>query len=333
MNRRDTLLGLLAIGAAPRIAIAQQPGQLHRVGLVFSTSDVATMVGANPAHPYARVFVHEMRDRGFVEGKNLDLQRRSLEGKPELGPAMMAELAGRKVHAIVAGGNPAIAAATRATATIPILMCNSVDPLGAKFIASLSRPGGNVTGMTSDTGSELMGKQLQLLHEALPHARRVAYVGTKADWAGERGKSSQAAARALGLTLVLAEHGLGDYTSSFAVIAREQADALISATTPHNFTHRSHLATAALRQKVPSMMTWSRDSVEAGGLMSYAADNRDNWRRVAIFTEKILRGAKPGDLPVEQPVKFELVINLKTAKALGITIPQAVLQRADEVIQ
>ena len=262
------MLGLLALGAAPRIARAQQTGKTHRVGFVFSTSDVATMAGPNPAHPYARVFVHEMRDRGYVEGRNLDLQRRSLEGKVDQGPEVMAELVGRKVDVIVAGGNPAIAAATRATATIPIVMSNSVNPVGAGFIAS-GPP----------------------------------------------------------------EHGPGDYTGAFTVIAREHADALITATTTHNFTHRSRLAEAALKQKVPSMMTWSRDSVEAGGLMSYAADNRDNWRRVAIHVEKILKGAKPGDLPVEQPVKFEMVVNLKTAKALGLTIANSIMLRADEVIQ
>ena len=333
MNRRDAIFGLLALGAAPRIAGAQQPGKIYRVGMVLSTSAVATITGPNPAHPVARAFIHEMRALGYVEGQNLDLQRRSLEGNAELGPEVIGDLVRRKVDVIVAGANPAIAAAKRATATIPIVMVGSVEPLGAGFIASFARPGGNVTGFTSDTGPEVMGKQLQLLHEALPHVRRVAYVGTKPDWASERGRSAQAAARALGLTLVLAEHTPGDYTRAFTAIAREHADALITSPSGDHFTHRSRLAEAALKNRVPSMMTWSRDSVVAGGLMSYAADLGENWQRAAIYADKILKGAKPGDLPVEQPTKFELVINLKTAKALGLTIPQTVLLRADEVIQ
>ena len=333
MNRRDTVLGLLALGAAPRIAGAQRTGKTHRVGFVFSTSAVASMAGPNPAHPMIRVFVHEMRNRGYVEGQNLDLQRRSLEGKVELGPEIMAELVRLKMDVIVAAANPAIAAATRATATIPIVMVAAVDPLGAKFIGSFARPGGNVTGGTSDTGPEVVGKQLQLLKEALPHVRRVAYVGTNTDWASERGQSAQAAARALGLTLILAEHGLGDYTNAFTAIERERADALITSTSPHHFSHRSLLAETSLRNKVPSMATWNRDLADAGCLISYASEPRDNFRRAAIYVDRILKGAKPGDLPVEQPIKFELVVNLKTAKALGITIPKSVLLRANEVIQ
>ena len=194
-----------------------------------------------------------MRDRGYVEGQNLDLQRRSLEGKAELGPEVMGDLVRRKVDVIVAGANPSIAAAKRATATIPIVMVGSVDPLGAGFIASFARPGGNITGTTSDAGMEVMGKQLQLLHEALPHVRRVAYVGTKPDWASERGRSAQAAARALGLTLVLAENTPGDYTRAFTAIAREHAEAFITSPTGDHFTHRSRLAEAALKNRVPSM--------------------------------------------------------------------------------
>ena len=333
MNRRETVLGLLALGAAPRFACAQQTGKTYRVGFVFSTSAVTTMLGANPSHPMARAFVHDMRSHGYLEGQNFDLQRRSLEGKNELGPEIIAELVRRKVDVIVAGGNPAIAAAKQATASIPIVMVNAVDPVGAGFIASLARPGGNVTGITSDTGPDVVGKQLQLLKEALPNIRRVAYVGTKGDWASERGQSAQAAARALGLTLVLAEHGPGDYTNTFTVIERERADALITSNTTFHMTNRSGLAEAALKRKVPSMCTWSRALVDAGGLMSYAADPGDNFRRAAIYVDKILKGVKPGDLPVDQPVKFELVVNLKTAEALGLTIANSFLQRADELIR
>jgi putative tryptophan/tyrosine transport system substrate-binding protein len=333
MNRRDTLFGLLALGVAPRNADAQQSRRTYRVGFLFSTSAAETMTGHDPVHPTARAFVHAMRNLGYREGQNLDLQRRSLEGKDQLGPEIMAELVRHNVEVIIAAGNPAIAAARRATASIPIVMVQTLDPVGAGFIASLARPGGNVTGFTADTGSNAVGKQLQFLQEALPRVRRVAYVGTKADWASERGQNAQAAARALVLNLFLAEHSLGDYSNTFNMIERERADALITSTTTHHFANRNLLAEAALRKKVPSMATWSRDLVDAGCLMSYAMDPRDNFRRAAIYVDKILKGTRPGDLPVEQPVSFELVINLKTARALGVTIATSVLLRADDVIQ
>jgi len=333
LNRRNAIFGFLALCAASGITRAQQPAKTYRVGLVLSTSPVSTIAGPNPAHPLAKAFVQEMRDRGYVEGKNLELHRRSLEGNAEQGPQIMAELIRLKVDVIVAGANPSIAAARRATAAIPIVMVGALDPLGAGFIASLAQPGGNVTGTTSDTGMEVTGKQLQLLHEALPHIRRVAYIATRSDWVSERGQSAQAAARALGLTLILAENTPGDYTKAFAAIVREHADALITSPTGDHFTHRSRLAEVALKNKIPSMMTWSRESVATGGLMSYSVDLRDTWRLAANYADKILRGAKPGDLPVEQPTKFELVINLKTARSLGITVPQSILMRADEVIQ
>jgi putative ABC transport system substrate-binding protein len=321
---------LLALGTAPRIAGAQQK---YRVGLVISSSPVATMAGPNPPHPFVRAFVHELRDRGYVEGKNLDLQRSSLEGKTDAGAQIYAELVRSKTDVLVAGGNPAIAAARRATARIPIVMINSLDPLRAKFVTSLARPGANVTGLTSDPGPDLVGKQLQLLRDALPQLRRVAYVGTKAEWESERGQGAQASAHSLGLVLFLAEYAMGDYSNAFAVISRERADALITSHHPNHLAHRRLLAELALKNKVPSMMTWSKENVEAGGLMSYSADSRDNFRRAAGYVDRILKGAKPGELPIEQPSKFELVINLKAASALGVTIPPSLLLRADEVIR
>jgi ABC-type uncharacterized transport system substrate-binding protein len=330
MERRHALLALLAIGTAPRIASAQRK---YRVGLVISSSPVHTMMGSDPAHPFVRAFVHELRQRGYVDGKNLDLQRASLEGKADAGARIFADLVRNDADVLVAGGNPAIAAARRATRTVPIVMINSVDPTGAKFVSALARPGGNITGLTSDPGPDVAGKQLQLLREALPHVRRVAYIGTRAEWQSERGQGMQATARSLGLTLLLAEYGGGDYSNAFDVIVRERTEALITSPHPDHLAHRRRLAELALKYKVPSMMTWSRENVEAGGLMSYSADSRDNFRRAAGYVDRILRGAKPGELPVEQPSKFELVINLSTAAALGIAIPEALLVRADEIIR
>ncbi len=244
----------------------------------------------------------------------------------------MTELVRLKVEVIVVPVNSMVRDAKRVTTAVPIVMAGSNAPVEAGLVASLARPGGNVTGLTTDTGPELEAKRLELLKEGLPRVSRVAYVGTKADWASERGLSIRAAARALGVNVFLAEHGPNDYTDAFSVISREHADALITSNTPHHFAHRRLIAEFALKDRLPSMSRY-REFVEAGGLMSYAADGRDNYRRAAVYVDKILKGAKPADLPLEQPTKFELVINLKTAKALGLTIPPSLLQRADQVIE
>jgi ABC-type uncharacterized transport system substrate-binding protein len=311
---------------------AQQAGKTYRVGLILTTSPVAVMAGPNPAHPFTRAFLDEMRNRGYVEGQNFSLERRSLEGNAERGSEVVAELVRLKVEVIVVPVNSIVRDAKRVTTAVPIVMAGSSAPVEAGLVASLARPGGNVTGLTTDTGPELEAKRLQILKEVLPHVSRVAYVGTKADWASEPGLSMRAAARALAVNVFLAEYGPNDYTGAFNVTSREHADAVITSNAPHHFAHRRLIAEFALKNRLPSMSRY-REFVEAGGLMSYAADARDNYRRAAIYVDKILKGAKPADLPVEQPTKFDLVINLKTAKALGLTIPQTQLQRADEVIQ
>jgi ABC-type uncharacterized transport system substrate-binding protein len=200
------------------------------------------------------------------------------------------------------------------------------------LVASLARPGGNVTGVTGTAGPEIEGKRVELLKEALPKIRRVAFLGTKPDWEDPFGKSTQAAARALRVTLLHAEHTPDDYADAFARIVRERPDALLVPNTTSNFARRRLIVDFATKSRLPGMY-YVRNFTEAGGLMSYGPDFRDHFRRAAAFVDKILRGAKPADIPVEQPTKFELVINLKTAKALGLTIPQSVLSRADEVIQ
>ena len=331
MKRRAFLTGL-AVLAAPRITSTQQMGKTYRVGLILTTSPVAAMAGPNPAHSLTRTFVHEMRDRGYVEGQNFVLERRSLEGKAERGPEVVADLVRLKVDVIVVPVNSIVRDAKRVTTVIPIVMAGSSAPVETGLVASLARPGGNITGLTTDTGPELEAKRLAFLKEGLPRVSRVAYVGTKADWASEGGLGTRAAARALTVNLFLAEHGPNDYTGAFSVVSREHADALITSNSPHHFAYRRLIAEFSLKNRLPSMSRY-REFVEAGGLMSYAADARENYRRAAIYVDKILKGAKPGDLPIEQPTKFELVINLKTAKALGLTIPPSVLVRADETIE
>jgi putative tryptophan/tyrosine transport system substrate-binding protein len=331
VNRRRTFIGLIGLAAASLSLAAST--KKYRVGLVLSTSPATTMGGPNPSHPMVHAFLQEMRSLGYVEGRNLEVQRRSLEGRTELGSGIVADFINGNVDVIVAGGNPAISAAARASVPTPVVMVNAVEPVAAKYIATLSRPGGRITGTTLDAGPDVVAKALQILREALQSVRRVAYVCTKAEWDSDRGAKAGDAARALGMSLVFAEHALGDYANTFAVIARERADALLSSPTPHHFTYRDRLAAMALKHKVPTVSTWSRDLVAAGGLISYGPDPRDNFRRAASYVDRILRGSKPADLPVEQPVKFELAINLKTARALGITIAPSLLLRADEVIQ
>jgi putative ABC transport system substrate-binding protein len=332
MKRRDAVLALLALGAAPHAARAQQTGKTARVALVFVTSPVATMDGFEPVHPFARAFLRELRDRGYVEGKNFIFERRSLEGHAERGPEVMAELLRLKTDVIVAPINDVILDAKRATATVPIVMVYSNSPVESGLVASLARPGGNVTGLTIDAGPEMEAKRLEMLKAALPRVKRVAFLGTAADWASKLGQSTRDAARVLGLTLFLAEHRHNDYAGAFRAIEGGRTEAIIASSTPHHFTHRRLIAEFALKNKLP-VMSRQHELVEAGCLISYGANIQDNYRRAAIYVDKILKGAKPADLPVEQPVSYELVINMKTAKAFGIKIPQAVLVRTDRVIE
>ena len=333
MITRRTFLGGLTLGtlAAPLAGEAQTAGKVYRVGLISTTTPVATIM-SDPTHPFNSGFRRQMRERGYVEGRNFILELRSLEGRIERASEVVAELVGVNVDVIVTVGPEMTRAAKRVTTTVPIVMAPARAPVQEGLVDSLARPGGNITGLTTDTGEELEGKRLEVLREGLPKARRVAYLGTKAEWEGPGGISIRASARALGLALFLAEFRPNDYTGAFALVARERPHAIITSINAHHYTYRGLIAEFAAKYRLPSMSTFL-EFAEAGGLMSYGVDLRDIQRRAATFVDKILKGAKPADLPVEQPTKFELVINLKTAKALGLTIPQSVLLRADQVIQ
>jgi len=323
---------VLGIFAAPFAVDAQQAGRVYRVGLIFTTSPVSEMGGAEPAHPLARAFLHELRALGYTEGQNLVFERRSAEGKLERSGDIVAELVHLKADVIVAVGNDIPREAKRVTSTVPIVMATSSSPVEAGLVASLARPGGNLTGLTRDAGPELQGKRLELLKDALPKISRVAFLGMKADWESAEGKSVQAAARALGITLIHAEHTPNQYAAAFALIKRERPHALFVAQSPITFANRHRIGDFAVTSRLPGSYPF-RELVEAGGLMSYGVSIPDLFRRAAGYVDRILKGAKPGDLPVEQPTKFELVVNLKTAKALGLTIPPSILIRADEVIR
>jgi len=322
----------LSLLLAPISTDAQQPGKVYRVGLIFTTSPVSEMAGPEPVHPLARVFLHTLRSLGYVEGQNLVFERRSAEGKFERFAEIVAELVRLKTDVIVTSSTPTVQAAKQVTTTVPIVMAGVVSPVEAGLVASLARPGGNITGLTTNTGPEIEGKRLELLKDALPRISRVAYLRMKTDWEGPAGESVKAAAKALNVTLLHAEHTPNQYAGAFALIARQRPDALFVANSAPAYAHRRLIVEFAVKSRLPGTYGW-REFVEAGGLMSYGVSLSDQFRRAAGYVDKILKGAKPADLPVEQPTKFELVINLKIAKALGLTIPPSVLVRADEVIR
>jgi len=283
--------------------------------------------------PFIRAFVAGLRDLGLVEGQNIILERRSAEGHFDRLPLLVHELLALPVDVIVANG-PAVGAAMDATDTVPIVAVATDGLVESGAAKSLSRPGRNVTGLTSEVGMDMGNKRLQLLKEAAPNASRVAYLGRVRDAREPSGRPAiEPAARALGQKIIwVGADAPRDFESAFAEIAKERADALFVDITPVNWWHIGTITAFAASRRMPAVYAF-RAGPEAGGLMSFGSDYADEYRRAAGYVAKILRGAKPGDLPIEQPTKFELVINLKTAKALGLTIPQAVLLRADEIIQ
>jgi putative ABC transport system substrate-binding protein len=274
-----------------------------------------------------------LRELGYVEGQNLTVEYRWGDGDAARLPALAAELVRLRVDVLVATSNPAILAATQATRSIPIVFTASSDPVATGLVASLAHPGGNVTGLSLVT-PELSGKRLQLLREALPQLTRVAllwdagHVGM-----ADRVRETETAARQLGVTLrvewVQDPAGLD---RAFAALAQARPDAFLTTVEPFTVRHRQRIVDFAAQHRLPAMYE-EREFVDAGGLMAYGPSLAANYRRAATYMDKLLRGAKPADLPVEQPTKFELVLNLKTAKALGLTIPQSILLRADEVIR
>jgi len=330
MDRR-TFLGVIAgsLLAAPLAAEAQQAAKAPRIG--FLGFNLAT----NP-HLH-EAFRQGLRDLGYVEGRNLVIEYRDAEGKYERLPALAAELVALKVDVIVTGGGTnAALAAKQATKTIPIVFASAGDPVTDGLVTSLARPGGNVTG-SSILAPELVGKCLEQLKQALPRVSRVAVLWEPGamDERTEKDmlKRVEVAARALGVRLQFFEaRGAADIDRAFSEMTRARAGALTVLPSAMFFNERRRLVDLAVKNRLPAGYT-QREFVDTGGLMSYGPSLADFFRHAATYVDKILKGAKPADLPVEQPTKFELVINLKTAKALGLTIPPSLLQRADEVIE
>jgi putative ABC transport system substrate-binding protein len=328
MNRRE-FIAVLGGAACATAARAQQLGKLHRVGLIFSTSPVSEMVGLDPIHPFARAFVHRLRDLGYIEGRNLVLEHRSAEGKLDDLPRIIRQVTDQ-VDVIVSPTNLVTQAAKSVTDTVPIVMAGNGIPVESGFVESLAKPGGNITGLSLDTGVEIFGKRLEIIRELLPEVKRVAWLGPEPlssvrEFVG-------VTARKRGWHLILAETAPNDYASAFASITQADAQAIFVGGTAINFVNRHLIVDFAARSHVPAIYH-NRQFVDAGGLISYGVNFLDLYRRAAGYVDRILKGAKPSNLPVEQPTKFELVINLKTAKALGLEIPPSLLARADEVIE
>jgi putative ABC transport system substrate-binding protein len=326
LKRRDfiTLLGGAAV-AWPLAARAQQAGKLPIIGYLGpSTPSVESQRLA--------AFVQRLRELGWTENRTITIEYRRAEGREERFVEIAAEFARLKVDVIVTAGTAAVVTAKQATSVIPIVFAVAGDPVGTGLVASLARPGGNVTGL-SNQSADLAGKRLELLREVVPSLRRLAILANAGSPIGVlEMREAQAAARTLGLEVVTSEiRRVEDIAPAFETL-KDRAEALYVASDPLVTTNRIRINTLALGARLPTMHGQG-DNVEAGGLMSYGANYPDLHRRAADYVDKILRGAKPGDIPVEQPTKFDLVINLTTAKVLGLTVPPSLLARADEVIE
>jgi putative ABC transport system substrate-binding protein len=323
-RRRFLLTSLVGAVAAPLCVEAQAALKIPQIGYLSPVSAGAL------GHI---VFRQSMRELGYVEGQSITFRERFANGQTDRMPALATELVHEYVDVIVAASPPAIRAAKEATKTIPVVMITGDDPVRSGFVPSLARPGGNITGVTF-LHVDLFAKNMELLRQLLPALRRLAFLWDPTmPTVKEDLIRVEAGARALGVHLqVVVARGASDYEAAFAAIVRERAEALVVAATPTFMQDRSHLIRLAAVHRLPAAYGF-REDAEAGGLLSYGPRQADTVRLAATYVDRILKGAKPADLPIEQPTKFELVINLKTAKALGLTIPPSLLARADQVIK
>jgi putative ABC transport system substrate-binding protein len=326
MNRRDTVRALLALGAAsgPLRSFSQQPGKVWRIGILETRS-----MALNAADLGA--FLKGMQELGYVERRNFVIDYRSADGRAERFPDLAAELIRGQVDVIVTRGTPATLACKKATTTIPVVTASLGNPLLA--VTSLARPGGNITGLTS-ISSELQGKRVQLLREIVPGLARLAHLQNMSNPSGAASwKEVDRAVRSLGLQPQLLDaRKPEEFAPAFDLAVKQQANALLVEQDGLMQANEKLIVELAAKHRLPAIYQ-SREYVDGGGLISYGVSYADLYRRAAVYVDKILKGAKPGELPMEQPTKFDLVINLKTAKALGLTIPQSVLLRATELIQ
>jgi putative ABC transport system substrate-binding protein len=318
VRRRDFMM-LIGGAAAWPLATRAQPTKVPRLGVLLVAN----------REPFSRLFWEGLRELGYIDGQNIQIEFRSAEGKLNLLPELAAELVRLKVDIIVASETPSVQAAKRATNKIPIVMAPSGDPVGTGLIANLARPGGNVTGLSAAT-AELAGKSLELIREILPSASRVAALADPTNpFTKPFLEQIQIAAQTIGIKIeVIMVRGTEEFDAAFAEMDRKRIEAVIVQPT----LPRGRIVDLVQKHRLPAV-SGNRAFADAGGLMSYSASLADRYRNAAPYVDKILKGAKPADLPVQQPTKFELVINLKAAKALGLTVPPTLLARADEVIE
>jgi len=325
---RRAFIGAMTGGllAAPLAAEAQQAGKVHRIGMLETTS-----MALNAANIEA--FRQGLRELGYVEGRNYIIEYRSADGRSERFPDLAAELVRLKVDVILTRGTPAVMAAKSATGTIPVVMAASSDPVLSGVVASLARPGGNITGLSSIV-HEVSGKRLELIREVFPGVSRIAVLLIMSNPAEAlQWEETEIAASSLRVQVQLLDvRKAGDFGQAFDAAIKQRAGALVVGLDTLTQTNHRPIVDLAAKHRLPAIYG-AREFVDAGGLMGYGVSYPDLYRRAATYVDKILKGAKPADLPVEQPTKFDLVINLKTAKALGLTIPPSLLARADEVIE
>jgi putative ABC transport system substrate-binding protein len=334
MRRREFLSVLSGAAAGwPVAARAQQATTKRRIA-IFHPAIPTTLLTETGGGSAWRAFFSELRRLGYVEGDNLIIERFSAEGHHERYADIAREIVTSNPEVIVTGTNPVVTAFKAATSTIPVVAF-MLDPLHAGLVTSLSRPGGNLTGITLDAGVEIWGKRLEILKEAIPSTARAAFLGMRGGWEGSSGQVLRDAAARLGISLAftLPETGTpAEIERVFAALEQQRPDALLVSGEGDLYANRQLIAELSVKKRLPMMCPY-RDHVEAGALMGYAVDLAELLRRMADDVHQILKGAKPGDIPIYQPTKFELLINLKTVKALGLALPPALLARADEVIE
>lgn len=326
-RRRCLHAWVLGLTGLPPALRAQPANRVYRVGILRPSAPPQV-----PTDPIAVGIPNALRDAGYVEGRNLVIERRWAGGEVDRLPALARELVQTGVDVIIAVGAPAVQAAKAATTTIPIILYGNFDPLALGLVDSLARPAGNVTGVLIAPDGTLAGKRLELLKAAVPTARRIGLLVPADDSIRLQVQETRAAAQQLGIELPITLVRGGDYASAFAAIARERVAALVVGSHQYFVRDRAQIIALAAQYKLPAMYEW-REQVVDGGLMTYSTSLQSMYTRVASYVDRILKGAKPAELPVERPTRFEFVINLKTAQALGLTLPRALLLRADEVIE
>jgi putative ABC transport system substrate-binding protein len=333
VRRREFITLLGGAAASLPLAARAQQAATRRIA-IFHPAIPTTLLTETGGGSAWRAFFGELRRLGYVEGENLIIERYSAEGHHERYADLAQEIVARNPDVIVTGTNPVVIAFKAATSTIPVVAF-MLDPLQARLVTSLSRPGGNLTGITLDAGIENWGKRLQLLKEAIPSTAKAAFLGMREGWEGSSGQFVRDAAAQLGISLVfiLPQRGnSAEIERVFAEMEQQRPDAVLVSGEGDLYAHRQLIAELAEKKRLPTMCPY-RDYVEAGALMGYAVDLAELLRRMADDVHQILKGAKPGDIPIYQPTKFELLINMKTAKALGLTLPSTLLAHADQVIE